>query len=173
MFTLLISCSSAALTFPLDVQAEEEEFDFALLEALRKHVVPCIGAVGVPDALVSEMARILCRGSCVVGVADDDEVRWASTEVGRVVPREGEASTEVGGVIPRWASTEVGRVMPRERFSYWCFDLLFLICSRREGDDGDKRLAVLSLPELVSRCGMVLEGYVVDESVRGRLPFSR
>jgi len=159
LFTLLISCSSAALTFPLDVQAEEEEFDFALLEALRKHVVPCIGAVGVPDALVSEMARILCRGSCVVGVADDDEVRWASTEV--------------GGVIPRWASTEVGRVMPRERFSYWCFDLLFLICSRREGDDGDKRLAVLSLPELVSRCGMVLEGYVVDESVRGRLPFSR
>jgi len=31
----------------------------------------------------------------------------------------------------------------------------------------------LSLPELLSRCRMVLQGYVVDESVRGRLPFSR
>ena len=155
------TCSSAALTFPLDVQAEEEEFDFALLEALRKHVVPCIGAVGVPDVLVSEMARILCRGSYVVGFAgDDDEERWASTKVGRVESEE------------RWASTKVGRVVPRERFSYWCFDLLFLICSRREDDD-NKRLAVLSMPVLLSRCRMVLQGYVVDESVRGRLPFSR
>jgi len=143
-----VSC--AALTFPLEVQAEEEEFDYALLEALRKHVVPCIGAVGVPDELVSEMAQMLCRGSRVVEfVGGDGETRWASTEVGRVVPR--------------------------ERFSYWCFDLLFLICERGESDDDDnkKRLAVLSLRVLLGRCRMVLEGYVVDECVRGRLPFSR
>lgn len=158
--------SSAALAFPLDVQTEEEDFDFALLEALRKHVVACIGAAGVPDGLVSEMARILCRGSRVVGFTaneDDDGGGGDEDKVGKT----------------RWASTEVGRVVPRERFSYWCFDLLFLICSRRragEGesdDDDDKRLAVLSLPELLSRCRMVLEGYVVDESVRGRLPFPR
>ena len=158
----MLTCSSTALAFPLDVQADEEEFDFALLKALREHVVPCIAAVGVPDVLVSEMARILCRGSCVVGFAgDDDEERWVSTKVGHVESEE------------RWASTKVGRVVPRERFSYWCFDLLFLICSRREDDDDNKRLAVLSLPELLSRCRMVLQGYVVDESVRGRLPFSR
>ena len=26
-------------------------------------------------------------------------------------------------------STDFGSLVPRERFSYWCFDLLFLICS--------------------------------------------
>jgi len=26
-------------------------------------------------------------------------------------------------------STDPGALLPRERFSYWCFDLLFLICS--------------------------------------------
>jgi hypothetical protein len=25
--------------------------------------------------------------------------------------------------------TDFGNMVPRERFSYWCFDLLFLICS--------------------------------------------
>ena len=26
-------------------------------------------------------------------------------------------------------STDFGNMVPRERFSFWCFDLLFLICS--------------------------------------------
>jgi hypothetical protein len=25
--------------------------------------------------------------------------------------------------------TDIGTLVPRGRFSYWCFDLLFLICS--------------------------------------------
>ena len=26
-------------------------------------------------------------------------------------------------------TTDPGHFLPRERFSYWCFDLLFLVCS--------------------------------------------
>jgi len=107
--------SSAALTLPLDVQAEEECFDSALLEELQKHVVPHIGTARVPDHLVSELARILHGGSQVYVFAD-------------VPPYESTQPDKTD--VSDHGSTELGQLVPRERFSYWCFDLLFLICSR-------------------------------------------
>ncbi|KAH8829338.1 hypothetical protein DL96DRAFT_1668827 [Flagelloscypha sp. PMI_526] len=70
---------------------------------------------------------------------------------------------------------EVGKAVPRERFSYWCFDLLFEICSNncKADDFARRRLAVLSLPSLLNRCKGTLLSYVADEAIRGNLPFSR
>jgi hypothetical protein len=36
---------------------------------------------------------------------------------------------DVGMSYADLGSTDFGNMVPRERFSYWCFDLLFLICS--------------------------------------------
>lgn len=83
--------------------------------------------------------------------------------------------------------------IPRERFSYWCFDLLFVVCSRTaegmssalpcgmiritDGLEGDerarRRLAAIALPALMSRCKSVLTRYVADQSLRGPMPLPR
>jgi len=65
--------------------------------------------------------------------------------------------------------------LPRERFSYWCFDLLFLICSdtAKDREPSRRRVASLSLPMLLSRCRTTLVGFVADEELRGSLPFPR
>lgn len=84
--------------------------------------------------------------------------------------------------------------LPRERFAYWCLDLLFLICHRlpaggsdscpgrnraadslfpAESADDRKRVAVLTLPLLMSRCSPVLRLYLADSTVRGKVPFRR
>lgn len=86
------------------------------------------------------------------------------------------------------------RVLPREHFAYWCFDLLFTICGEgvAEGEfavavvlaktvlttasgasTDRKRLAALALPSLLSRCRGVFTAYIVDEALRGSVPFPR
>jgi hypothetical protein len=93
-------------------------------------------------------------------------------------------------------STAPIREVSRERFSYWCLDLLFLVCSdtskgkvpRLVGDisyaiysispfsdrePSRRRVAALCLPALIGRCRTTLAGYVADEKIRGSLPFPR
>ncbi|KAF5350099.1 hypothetical protein D9756_009239 [Leucocoprinus leucothites] len=158
---------SAALEFSLDVQAQEEDFDLALLTELQEHVVPHLGTTRVPDSLVSELARILHQGS-----------ELYAFEVAPL-PTPTSLSTKPKSIdmahVSDYGTTESGRLVPRERFSYWCFDLLFLICSRtpEKDDPARKRLAALSLSSLLNRCQSTLVGYVADESLRGNLPFPR
>jgi hypothetical protein len=63
----------------------------------------------------------------------------------------------------------------RERFSYWCLDLLFLICSNVTEDNATerKRTAALNIPCLLNRCQATMVNYVADEALRGNLPFPR
>jgi len=72
-------------------------------------------------------------------------------------------------------TTRSGKLVPRERFSYWCFDLLLLICSDVAKDQEPKRRRVASicLPLLLSRCRSTLVEYIADEELRGNLPFQR
>lgn len=94
---------------------------------------------------------------------------------------------------PVFGTTAPANLLPRERFKYWCFDLLFLTCSAstqgilnlntwsaitdgRPGSDNAterQRIAALILPSLLSRCHTVLATYVVDEALRGGVPFPR
>jgi len=66
-------------------------------------------------------------------------------------------------------------LVPRERFSYWCFDLLLLICSdvARDREPQRRRVASICLPLLLIRCRSTLVGYIADEGLRGNLPFQR
>ncbi|KAF9445437.1 hypothetical protein P691DRAFT_805683 [Macrolepiota fuliginosa MF-IS2] len=166
---ILADCS-AALSFPLDAQTQEEEFDSALLTGLGEDVVPHLGNSRVPDALVSELARILHRGSEIYALEDAPlPLLPASSSSEKVKPVDKTRTLDLG-------TTELGKLVPRERFSYWCFDLLFLICSSAPEKDQDpslKRLAALSIPSLLNRCRSTLVGYITDESLRGNLPFPR
>ncbi|KAK0468574.1 hypothetical protein IW261DRAFT_1518270 [Armillaria novae-zelandiae] len=170
---ILADCSPAE-EFPLDVQEAEENFDLALVAALEIDVVPHFGDPRLPDSLVSQLAKILHRGSLLY-----------ESDAGPTSPRSPSPEGAVKTVSPNTAefvnvnighgSTDSGFLLPRERFSYWCFDLLFLICSdtTKDQERSRKRLAALSIPSLLNRCRATLVGYVADEALRGNLPFPR
>jgi len=72
-------------------------------------------------------------------------------------------------------TTAPSLLLPRARFAYWTFDLLFLICAASTQDQASarQRVAALCLPSLLARCHSVLATYVVDEALRGGVPFPR
>ncbi|KAJ7026944.1 hypothetical protein C8F04DRAFT_1008614 [Mycena alexandri] len=166
---ILADCS-ATETFSLETQEAEENFDLALIGALEIDVVPHLGQKRVPDALVGQLAKVLQQGSRLY------EAELASnphSPVSSSGSREFE-KIEMDGHYEN-GSTQSGALVPRERFSYWCFDLLFLICSNttKDQEPSRRRLAALSLPSLLNRCRTVMVGYVADEALRGNLPFPR
>ncbi|KAH9847754.1 hypothetical protein C2E23DRAFT_740985 [Lenzites betulinus] len=180
---ILADCS-AAEHFSLDVQEEEENFDLSLVASLEIDVVPYLGDPSVPDYIISQLARVLQHGS-QLRASEDDLPPSPTSLPDEPVPTgkaaEDRPSKELGKL--EWfgdgsigmGTTAPGRFLPRERFSYWCFDLLFLICSDTSQDQipSRKRIAALSLPSLLERCRMTLVGYIADESLRGNLPFPR
>ncbi|GLB42717.1 putative C-terminal region of Mon2 protein [Lyophyllum shimeji] len=148
---ILADCS-AAESFPLDVQEAEENFDLALIAALEIDVAPHVGHDRVPDHLP------ISRSSSSTDLQSLQQVKKINVD----------ERHELGSTEPR-------SLLPRERFSYWCFDLLFLICSNTtsEREHSRRRLAASSIPSLLNRCRTTLVGYVADESLRGNLPFPR
>ncbi|KAJ7659408.1 guanine nucleotide exchange factor in Golgi transport N-terminal-domain-containing protein [Mycena rosella] len=166
---ILADCS-ATETFPLEKQEAEENFDLALIGALEIDVVPHLGGKRVPDSLVGQLAKVLQQGSRLY---EAEVASNPSSPVSSSGSREFE-KIEMDGHYNN-GSTHSGVLLPRERFSYWCFDLLFLICSNttKDQEPARRRLAALSLPALLSRCRTVMVGYVADEALRGNLPFPR
>lgn len=114
--------SSTAESFPLDIQEEEENFDLSLVASLEIDVVPHLRGSRIPDSVFTQLAKVLALGS---GLYDSSLSSSPSeSEFGR------NEYVHVGADqhYPH-GSTDPGHSLPRERFSYWCFDLLFLICS--------------------------------------------
>lgn len=166
---ILADCS-ATESFPLEKQEAEENFDLALIGALEIDVVPHLGDKRVPDPLVGQLAKVLQQGSQLYE-AEVSSNPHSPTSSGS---REFEKIEMDDGPYTN-GSTQSGALLPRERFSYWCFDLLFLICSNttKDQEPARRRLAALSLPSLLNRCRNVMVGYVADEALRGNLPFPR
>ncbi|TFK22523.1 hypothetical protein FA15DRAFT_757922 [Coprinopsis marcescibilis] len=169
---ILADCS-AAEAFPLDVQESEENFDLSVIASLEIDVIPHLGLARVPDALVSRLSKILQQGSRLY---EGEEVSAGRPSTADSVKSRSSGNSDVTKVEPDVAGkTDSGSLLPRERFSYWCFDLLFLICSSITNDQekSRRRLAALSAPALLKRCHATLVSYVADESLRGNMPFPR
>lgn len=208
-------CSSVADTFPLEMQESEENFDLALVAALEIDVVPYLGDPSVSDYLITQVAKLLHQGSCLREVESFEppspppttdpkpgnnekpdrhrkkmSKKRASVTESPTIDKFGAAESDIG-------TTDPGQFLPRERFSYWCFDLLFLVCSetskgkskgripslslsdllylssRPDRIPARRRVAALCLPSLLERCRRTLVSYVSDEALRGNLPFPR
>ena len=95
-------------------------FDLTLVASLEADVVPHLGDSRTPDSLVEHLARILAQGSKLRSDDDDDDVQIMHPAAlkGSVAAVDEEAQLSKGRAVAA-----------RERFAYWCFDLLFLICS--------------------------------------------
>ena len=138
---ILADCSTAD-SFPLEVQEAEESFDLALVAALEIDVLPYLGDARVPDYIVTQLARVLQQGSQIRQPAEyrppsptspNSNSKRTSFDLER----------QFGDVQLPEGTTEVGHFLPRERFAYWCFDLLFLVCS--DTAKGDLACLVLAL----------------------------
>ncbi|KAF8656137.1 hypothetical protein AX16_002739 [Volvariella volvacea WC 439] len=167
---ILADCT-AAESFSLEVQEAEENFDLSLIASLEIDVAPYLGNSRVPDQLVSQLGKILHQGSLLYH--SHSEVSSPSFSPS---PRSsnGFEKTGIDGYHDL-GSTHSGTLVPRERFSYWCFDLLFLVCSdtTHDQEESRRRLAVLNLASLLNRCRSTLLSFIADEALRGNLPFPR
>ncbi|KAH7886558.1 hypothetical protein F5I97DRAFT_1868110 [Phlebopus sp. FC_14] len=173
---ILADCC-AAENLSLEEQEAEENFDLALISSLEIDLVPHLGHPRVPDYLVAQLAKVLHQGSQLYKPAIDAS-RPASPPIddGTRSGNSWRDSREFEKLdIESLGTTATGEVVPRERFSFWCFDLLFLICSSITNDQepSRKRVAALCLPSLLDRCKTAMVGYIADEALRGSLPFPR
>lgn len=135
----------------LEAQAQEEQFDLALLNSLEIDVVSRIGDSNVPDDLIVQLGKTLQIASRIhdldlqreaassnfssprSSIASHPETNGKAAKSkthGRSESKDFKPAGKVNGHvdIPD-GGTSTGKLLPRERFSYWCFDLLFLICS--------------------------------------------
>lgn len=158
------------------MQESEENFDLALIASLEMDVVPHLGAPRIPDSLITQLAKVLHQGSKLNNVEDEElpiSPSFITTGTAKINGHSSSRHPSQDAV----GSTASGTPVPRERFSYWCLDLLFLICSCTSTDANTKsarqRVAALSLPAMLNRCQGAMVGYVADEALRGNLPFPR
>ena len=119
--------SSAADAFSPSEQEEEENFDHHLITSLETDVVPCLGDDRVPDYLITQLAKILQQGSQLLQDGSGEEYPLTPTsathpEIRSTTLNSNSENENVGSTVPLLA-------VSRERFSYWCLDLLFFICS--------------------------------------------
>jgi hypothetical protein len=119
--------SSDADSFSLSEQEDEENFDLSLVSSLEADVIPRLGDDRVPDYLITQLAKVLQQGSQLLLNETDDEYPPTPNSLTKPDGKSGawgdKADSETMG------STAPARGVSRERFSYWCLDLLFLICS--------------------------------------------
>ena len=90
-------------------------------------MVPCLGDDRVPDYLITQLAKILQQGSQLLQDGSGEEylptpTSAAHPEIRSTTLNSNTENENVGSTVPLLA-------VSRERFSYWCLDLLFFICS--------------------------------------------
>lgn len=171
---ILADCT-ATESFSLEDQEAEESFDLSLISSLEIDLVPHLGDTRVPDHLIAQLAKILHKGSQLYkSNMDLSRPDSPSTDTANASD-DSRDYHDFEKVDLNIGTTAPGVLVPRERFSFWCFDLLFLICSNVTSDQESsrKRVAALCLPTLLDRCKTTMVSYVADEALRGNMPFPR
>jgi hypothetical protein len=118
-------------------QEDEENFDQSLITSLETDVIPCLGDGRVPDYLITQLAKVLQQGSQLLQLEGDEGHPPPTPNSPPPRPnakspaqsgknKKGKAAADSEIVV---GSTAPVAEVSRERFSYWCLDLLFLICS--------------------------------------------
>jgi hypothetical protein len=124
VFFHLIVVSLVAATFPLDDQEADENFDFAVISSLEHDVVPHLGDPRLSDEVIVKLGQTLQRGSTIYEAEEVFMSPSTSTSLSLAVE-----SVDIDTRYPELGSSRTGKPAPRERFSYWCLDLLFAVCS--------------------------------------------
>jgi hypothetical protein len=107
----------------------EENFDLSPINSLEIDLVPHLGDTRVPDHLIRLLAKVLHQGSQLYTSEMDPAHPDSPSTNTENASDNSRDSHDFGKVDLDIGTTAPGLLVPRERFSFWCFDLLFLICS--------------------------------------------
>ncbi|GAA5930374.1 hypothetical protein JCM10213_001074 [Rhodosporidiobolus nylandii] len=178
----LLADAGSFFSASADLQ-KEENFDLALLASLEGDILPHIGSTAVPDRLIRRLAKTLQIASRLYqldypySTSPADLLSPTSEDTPPATPPEPrfdlDFDRQVKGEM-HGTTVEVVEV-GRERFSYWCLDLLFHMCSSEEPteDPQRRRITAIALPSLLNRCAASLRTYIADAPLRGKMPFPR
>jgi len=174
------------LSFDLDQQQAEENFDLAFVASLELDVLPCLGQSRIPDEIIRGLGMAVQAASRLYTFDLENENSHPLAISTPRNPSLGQLLPENCRFIEDFAKQAKGTTCgttadvsrrPRERFTYWCFDLLFLFCSpapsNKSSEAEYKRVASLWLPILLTRCIAAMKAYLVDAPIRGTVPFNR
>ncbi|KAH8929287.1 hypothetical protein BT69DRAFT_1345966 [Atractiella rhizophila] len=177
---ILADCH-AVTTLPLSQQQEEENFDLCLLASLERDVFPFIHNPLVPPVVIQRLGDCLQESSRLYTLESPMTAIDSASSDEDLEPRkesrfDRNVYHQVQGDI--FGTTRDVSPRPRERFEYWCFDLLFFMCSakRKDGEEIDllaRRTAALILPSLISRAALTIRTYIADVALQGRMPMNR
>jgi hypothetical protein len=117
---------------PLKQQRAAEDFDLSLLASIEVDLLPRLASKSVPDFIATDLAQILQQGSRLYNL-DIPAVKkgWFKKADASALGADDRrfthsfdimASTPLNGTTANITETHT------ERFAYWCFDLLFLVC---------------------------------------------
>ncbi|KAK4051549.1 Endocytosis and vacuole integrity protein [Microbotryomycetes sp. JL201] len=140
----------------------EESFDLSLLVSLEQDILPCAGCEGVPDGLLRQLGKALQIGSRLYELnlpGFDTSGGSSQTDDDSLGPVETRFSPDFDVLATGqelFGTTADIIEARRERFAYWCFELLFLMCSDQLED-----------------FDAVLRTYIADAPLRGKMPFPR
>lgn len=138
----------AALDLSLAEQQADEDFDLAVLATVELHLLPQLGFSSVPADAITSLAKSLRDASRLYDLALDDGDDFAGlasptmTLVNSTESKEArllddyDAQAAADSFESELDGTTIGeRERPRERFAYWAWNLLFLMCQSFE--DGE------------------------------------
>ena len=91
--------------------------------------MPHLGDTRVPDHLIIHLAKVLHQGSRLYKSSTDSSRPGSPSADTAKVSDDSRDTYDFEQVDVDIGTTAPGVLVPRERFSFWCFDLLFLICS--------------------------------------------
>ncbi|KAK9766990.1 Endocytosis and vacuole integrity protein, variant 2 [Basidiobolus ranarum] len=158
-------------TFPSSMSITDirtdENFDIEYLDKLQTILFPFMGLPNVPREVITRVIRSLEKGSRLY--ADSRITEMALETQGR---------NEIPGL-----TTETVAVQ-REHYAIICLKCLFKLCStsnwafhdsltEEQTNEVSKRIAQVTAPILISRCRFILDAYVVDSPLFGKMPLPR
>ncbi|ORX90356.1 hypothetical protein K493DRAFT_409906 [Basidiobolus meristosporus CBS 931.73] len=146
-----------------DIRADEN-FDIEYLDKLQTILFPFLGLPDVPRDVISRIIRSLEKGSRLY--ADSRIAEMALETQGR---------NELPGLTADTVAVQ------REHYAIICLKCLFKLCSatshesftEEQSEAVAKRIAQVTAPILINRCKFILEAYVVDAPLFGKMPLPR
>ena len=106
---------------------------------IEMHILPRLGSRVISDDAITALARAVRDGSRLHEISQDTNYSSPAMTLNgsadSFARSEDRASVASSGDLDGTTIDETE--LPRERFAYWCFDLLFLMCQRDSPDTNE------------------------------------
>ncbi|KAG0640673.1 hypothetical protein HOY80DRAFT_1116635 [Tuber brumale] len=136
----------------------DETFDISSFREFRGLVIPPLGRAIAPDEVVQAYVKSIFKSSILYDIVELEHPASMDVSLSSLSTR-------------RHGKTSELELVRRSRMSYACLDELFALATVNDSDSKElQRLAAAAAPYLVLRAGRVLQRYISDQPLRGRMP---